>query len=128
MIVPNVAMAGPAASLTTMPTEIWDVETPRVEMSVPLSHRDVSLDYGFDGPETRIPMEIQIVTRADFDGAVSATEMWDHVSDDTSSKSVGVSHLDLQPGQSFDYSASQTANAHAAQPSGSSHTHTTPDA
>lgn len=130
---PTQAMAGPATTAATAPAEMWDVITPRAEHTPVVSHIDVVPSQGFQGqgfdaPGMTIPMEILIVTRAEFEGSVHATEMWDAVADGTPPKAVGVSHMDIQPGQSFDYPTTYAPHTRATVKSASIQTRTTPDA
>lgn len=131
---PTQALAGPAgyqasaATNATAPVEMWDVIAPRAETKKIVSHIDVQPSQGFDMPGTFVPMRVQILTRADFTGAVAATEMWDAVPADNKRQDMGVSHMDIQPGQSFDYPATQAPAPLAIVRSASLALITTPDA
>ncbi|GHA94931.1 hypothetical protein GCM10009069_17410 [Algimonas arctica] len=131
-VLPAQALAGPALNTANAPVEMWDVMTPRAEVKLAVSHIDVSSTQGFDAPGTVIPMTIKIPSRADFSGPKQA-EMWDVISEDHSAKAVGVSHMDIQPGQSldrpaFDYSATLASDLRTNVPSESILTVGTPDA
>lgn len=125
---PTQVLAGPAATNATAPVEMWDVVTPRIETKTIVSHIDVRPGQGFDMSGTVISMSHQIVTRADFDGAVDAMEMWDAVPTDNKPKMMGVAHMDIQPSQSFDYPAMSAPKTPATVRSASIAQITTPDA
>lgn len=103
---PGQALAGSANTTVTAPVEMWDVMAPRAEAKTVVSHMDIQSGQGFDASGTVIPMDSLFVTRADFESGAQATEMWDMVPAQPQAKAVGVSHMDIQPGQSFDHPAS----------------------
>jgi hypothetical protein len=129
---PAHALAGPTANTANAPVEMWDVMTPTAEIKPIVSHIDVSSTQGFDAPGTVIPMMIKSPSRADFNGAAQP-DMWDVISEDHSAKTVGVSHMDIQPSHSsdrlaFDISATTTLAPRSTVQSVSIQTETTPDA
>lgn len=104
-VLPATAMAGPAGTQANAPTEIWDVAAPRTETKTMATHMDVQPRQSFDAPGIAVPMKVIFISRAEFEGSVQATEMWDAQPANTAPKATGVSHIDIQPGQSFDYPA-----------------------
>jgi hypothetical protein len=107
---PAQALAGNTASSANAPVEMWDVMSPRAEIKTVVSHMDVQPGQGFDAPGMVIPMDSLFVTRADFEGSAQGTEMWDTVPAQAQAQAVGVSHMDIQPGQSFDHPSSWAPN------------------
>ncbi|MGJ8561252.1 MAG: hypothetical protein ACSHX3_13535 [Litorimonas sp.] len=107
-VLPAHALAGPAATAVNTSVERWDVIAPRADVSPVVSHIDVTPGQGFDAPGTVIPMAIKIPSRDDFKASVQPTEMWDVMSKVAPAKVVSVSHMDIQPGQSFDYPAASS--------------------
>lgn len=96
---------------------MWDVIAPRADVSPVVSHVDVSPGQGFDAPGTVIPMMIEIPSRTDFKGPAHSSEIWDAVTQNNQTKAVGVSHIDIQPGTSFDAPASGYPATTAPKPS-----------
>jgi hypothetical protein len=127
-ILPTTAMAGPAATQVNAPTEIWDVAAPHAETKTVASHMDVQPGQGFDAPGTVVPMNVTFISRAEFEGSVQATEMWDAAPTNAASKAVGDSHFDIQPGQSFDYPAPTAPQAQNNVLTSSARMITSPDA
>lgn len=127
-ILPTTAMAGPAATQVNAPTEIWDVVAPRAETKTIVSHMDVQPGQSFDAPGTVVPMQVIFISRAEFEGSVQATEMWDAEPTVAAPKAMGVSHIDIQPGQSFDYPAPAAPQAQNNVLTASARMITSPDA
>lgn len=96
---------------------MWDVIAPRANISPVMSHMDLSPAQGFDAPGTVIPMTIEIPSRADFKGPVHASEIWDVAAQTNQPKAVGVSHIDIQPGTSFDAPAFDYSATEVVKPS-----------
>lgn len=105
---PAQALAGNEANSASAPAEMWDVSAPHATVKTVVSHMDVQSGQGFDAPGTVIPMGSLFVTRADFERAAHATELWDTRAAQTKPQAVGVSHMDVQPGQSFDQPSAWT--------------------
>lgn len=113
---PAHALAGPVAITANAPVEMWDVMAPRADVSLVVSHIDVLPGQGFDAPGTVIPRMIEIPSRADFKGPGHQSEMWDVATENSQPQAAGVSHIDIQPGQSFDAPAFDYPATTAAKP------------
>lgn len=114
---PGQVLAGSAATTVNAPVEMWDVIAPRADVTSVVSHIDVMPGQGFDAPGTVIPMAIKIPSRTDFKASVQPSEMWGVTSEKAPAKLVGVSHMDIQPGQSFDGPAASASTPGATVPS-----------
>jgi len=127
-ILPATAMAGHAATNANAPVEMWDVAAPRAETKTVVSHMDVQPGQSFDAPGTVVPMQVIFISRAEFEGSVQATEMWDAEPTVAAPKAMGVSHIDIQPGQTFDYPARTAPQAVSNLIAASTYAMTSPDA
>lgn len=133
-VLPLQAVAGPDAtqvstqSSTQASYEMWDVMTPVAEVAITVSHMDIAPGQSFDAPGTVIPMKTEFLTRAEFEKTPGATETWDVTPQTALSTEIGVSHMDVQPGQNFDHPATYAPQAASMFHVASYTTVSTPDA